>query len=185
MKRGRGDTLTGGTGDVNPQWLTFNRLTLSAANVYTETSINLPINRFSNPKGKSIIMEILKVQFDMPIIDSNPSATGNIIQSQAVLRPTSSGGVLDPSDPKILAVVDQSSRGAFTAGGSYADLTNDPQVVDLSDGAGHGMLVATDTLFFGAATSNYASAANFYCRILYRFKTVTLEEYIGIVQSQQ
>lgn len=62
---------------------------------------------------------------------------------------------------------------------------------DLTDGAGHGVLIATDniwlTAFINGAVPDIGTTAalNVFCEILYRFKKVTLQEYIGIVQSQQ
>jgi len=56
---------------------------------------------------------------------------------------------------------------------------------DLTDSAGHGILIATDQLFL-LMTSNGTLALNTGgCKLDYRFKNVALEEYIGIVQSQQ
>lgn len=183
MKRSRND-LTGGSGDINPQWLTFNAITQSAANTYTESSINLPINRFQNPKGRSIVMEALKVEFTLPTIDSNSAAGGDLKTCSIQLTPSSSSAI-NTSDPKVLAQYSRQFRGAFTAGGTYSVVENNPECIDLTDGNGHGVLVATDTLFLGVNTVGYGTAASFACRILYRFKIVTLEEYIGIVQSQQ
>lgn len=66
-------------------------------------------------------------------------------------------------------------------------------VHDVTDGAGHGILVATDNIFVAcnftvasvfSTTADTASGAAS-CNILYRFKEVALAEYIGIVQSQQ
>lgn len=183
MKRGRNE-LTGGSGDVNPQWLTFNGVTQSAPNTYFESSINLPINRFQNPKGRSIVMEALKVEFGLPTLDSNHAAGGDLKAAFVQLSPSSSSSI-NQSDPKVLAQYSRQFRGAFTAGGTYSNVENTPEMIDLTDGNGHGVLVATDTLFFGVNTSGYANAASFTCRVLYRFKIVSLEEYIGIVQSQQ
>lgn len=65
---------------------------------------------------------------------------------------------------------------------------------DLTDGAGHGVLVATDNIFLtlqtaatvvGASATITAATGFGECAILYRFKEVGLAEYIGIVQSQQ
>lgn len=184
MKRGRNNELTGGSGDVNPQWLTFNLMTQTGVNAFTETSLNLPINRFANPKGRSIVMEVLKVEFSMPPPDTNNSAGGNILTTIVQLNPSSVNNV-DQSNPKALAQYQRSFRGAFTAGGSYSAVENNPECVDLTDGNGHGVLVATDTMFFACNTSNFGAPAGFGARLLYRFKIVTLEEYIGIVQSQQ
>lgn len=62
---------------------------------------------------------------------------------------------------------------------------------DLTDGAGHGVLIATDnvwlTAFLNGAVPDIGTTAalNVYADLLYRFKKVTLQEYVGIVQSQQ
>jgi hypothetical protein len=63
---------------------------------------------------------------------------------------------------------------------------------DLTDGAGHGILVATDNIWLTgqlivAAPGGISVIASgvVFCDIFYRFKKVTLQEYIGIVQSQQ
>lgn len=62
---------------------------------------------------------------------------------------------------------------------------------DLTDGAGHGVLIATDSIwltgFINGAVPDIGTTAavNVYAEILYRFKKVSLQEYIGIVQSQQ
>lgn len=78
--------------------------------------------------------------------------------------------------------------GFFSNGGSHDQ--EHPVVHDLTDGAGHGMLVATDSVFFGLLnpTGYGASGANTLgaqVDLLYRWKDVSIEEYIGIVQSQQ
>lgn len=60
------------------------------------------------------------------------------------------------------------------------------QTQDLTDGAGHGVLVATDAIYlqiFTTGVANTSETGRF--RMLYRFKNVSLAEYIGIVQSQQ
>lgn len=62
---------------------------------------------------------------------------------------------------------------------------------DLTDGAGHGLLVATDNIWLtcqvGATAPGLAITVSglVVLDIFYRFKKVTLQEYIGIVQSQQ
>lgn len=63
---------------------------------------------------------------------------------------------------------------------------------DLTDGAGHGLLVATDSIWLtqylsiaAAGSIGFTSSIGTIAEIIYRFKKVTLQEYIGIVQSQQ
>jgi hypothetical protein len=58
------------------------------------------------------------------------------------------------------------------------------QVLDLTDGAGHGLLIATDNIFMTVYSTNTGVANEVGCKILYRWKNVSVEEYIGIVQSQ-
>lgn len=59
------------------------------------------------------------------------------------------------------------------------------QVCDLTDDAGHGFLLATDSIFQYCQSNGVGDNMSAYTRILYRFKDVSLQEYIGIVQSQQ
>ena len=183
MRRG-GDALTGGTGDVSPQWLTFNSLLLSAANTYTETTINLPITRLPVPKGKAMVLELLKARFQFPQVDLNPTAGGSLISIFGQINPTSQAAI-GLGNPQTFAQSSLILRGAFTAAGSYESVYRGDVECDCTDGAGHGVLVATDNLFFGANTAGFNAAATFNCKLLYRFKIVKLEEYIGIVQSQQ
>lgn len=63
---------------------------------------------------------------------------------------------------------------------------------DLTDGAGHGLLVATDNIWLSHALTVNCPGIAFQtgsgqvtCEIIYRMKKITLAEYVGIVQSQQ
>lgn len=183
MKRGRGDTLTGGTGDVSPQLLTLTGST-SAANTFTEFQVGLPIPRFALRKGKAICIEVLKVYWESSPWDANPAAGGSAGIVQATLG-TKSLTVMSFEDPTVFSMYSKEIRGAFTAAGSYAVALLEPQVQDLTDGAGHGVLVATDNIFFDVFTGNFAGTCNVTLKMLYRWKEITVEEYIGIVQSQQ
>jgi len=187
MKRGRpskGDQLTGGSGDVSPQWFVFNTLTQTTANTFIEANVAIPVQRLFVRGKKSLVMELLKVQFSMSSWDSNPTAGGSIGQIQSQLS-TASIGASNNASPQVLAYAAQNYKGAFTAAGSYETVVISPTVIDCTDGAGHGVLVATDNLFYGVNTAGYAGVASSTIRLLYRWKEVSLEEYIGIVQSQQ
>lgn len=75
--------------------------------------------------------------------------------------------------------------GAFTAAGSLSNVYNQMLEMDLTDGAGHGLLLATNSIFMQGDTTLFTPAvAVFDCKMLYRFKTVDILEYVGIVQSQ-
>ena len=59
-----------------------------------------------------------------------------------------------------------------------------PLRLDLTDKNGYGQLVATDRLNLSGTAVGQAAATSFVWRIYYRYVTVTVEEYIGIIQSQ-
>lgn len=183
MKRGRADQLTGGTGDVSPQYF-VQTVVLSAANTFTQIESGLPNIRLPVRKGKSIVMELLKIRVTHPVIDTAPAAGGTIFQSTWQIGTISEAAFNSP-DPRVIATSQRESRGAFTAAGSFEYAEWLTEAIDLTDGAGHGILVATDAIFIGASTAGFTGAGTFVARIMYRFKEVSLEEYIGIVQSQQ
>ena len=183
-----GDQLTGGTRDVNPQYMS-GTITLSAANTATEITLGTPIVRVGPQTGGSaIIMELIKLWVDMPPVDQdNAAATARV--KRFSISTTSSGGtaaVVTLDNPRGLAYLGIQLRNAFTAAGTGM-LSNalEPQCWDFTDGAGHGILVATDNLFIQADSQGEAAADVFRWKLSYRFKKVSLIEYIGIVQSQQ
>jgi hypothetical protein len=185
MKRTRGDTLTGGTGDVNPQQLIFPGMTLVGANTYSQQIINLPVSQLPVKNGKAIVMEILKIYWDLPTFGSNMPAGDTNWICQAQLSTASSNGI-NTSAPQIFAYVKRKSKGQEGgAASSYYTTWTEPEIQDYTDGAGHGMLVATNSIFMGANTSNFTASVSFGCRILYRWKEVGLTEYLGMVQQQQ
>lgn len=64
----KGGGLTGGTGDVNPQWFNLNDVTEGTANYITATGRSVvstvPVQQSVMMKaGKTLVMEILGVQF--------------------------------------------------------------------------------------------------------------------------
>lgn len=89
------------------------------------------------------------------------------------------------SNPKVFAWTELSVRNAFTAAGSVAQVQPVMQTVDLTDGQGHGVLIATDNIYVCGSASGYQNVQTISFKILYRLKTVSLSEYVGMVQSQQ
>lgn len=179
--------LTGGTDDVNPQYLSGNIL-LSGANTTTVASLQTPIVRVgSDNSGQATIMEVLKVFVEMP--NNNTEGAAATSRSADFSINTSDPGitsVVGLDSPRTIASFQAVVRNAFTAGGTgMLAWQVDPLVWDLTDGAGHGVLVATDNIFIQASTTGFTGAVVFRYKILYRFKKVKLVEYIGIVQSQQ
>lgn len=178
--------LTGGTGDVNPQW--FNMTTNTLGATYSNTESPLPRERVPTG-GRSQVMEILKVEFGL----GNSQTIVPTAATAASLRwylTTADFLTTEPTSAQMSGKVVARARidiqaAAGSAGQSAIDTI---QRVDLTDGAGHGVLVATDSVFLGTiqtGATNPSTAGIGTCRVLYRWKNVSLVEYIGIVQSQQ
>lgn len=180
-----GDQLTGGSGDVNPQFLHMT-ITQSGADTTTSAQINLPVTRLPQSNVVTII-ELLKIYVDMPVVVGE--AAGLASNSLAVNFSTTNGGATANafSDPDVLAAYEVQKRTAFTAAQGFAAVeSGGPQTpIDLTDGAGHGVLVATDNAFIQCVSVATGVANTVNAKWLYRFKTVSLVEYVGIVQSQQ
>ena len=63
-KRSRNDnSLTGGTGDVNPQYFTM-EVSQTTANNTLSKAFPIPIQRLQQNSGRAQVMEVLKVFFD-------------------------------------------------------------------------------------------------------------------------
>lgn len=178
--------LGGGTGDINPQWFNMNTNTL--ASTYSDTATPMPVQRLNN-RGNSMVMELLKVEFGI-------GGTQTIVPTAAVAASlrwyltTTTFGTAEPTVQQVTGkVVARARIDVLAAAGSAGQGAIDTlKLIDLTDGAGHGLLIATDNVFLGTiqtGATNPSTAGTGTCRILYRWKNVGLAEYIGIVQSQQ
>ena len=181
-------SLTGGTGDVNPQYM-HGKVTTSAANTAVEETLGTPIVRVGpQTSGQAIIMEVLKIFVQAPVVDLDAAAATNREVSLSFSTTSSGSTAAVPAfdNPRLFALFNHQIRNAFTAAGSaLLDIVDGPRCIDLTDGAGHGLLIATDNIFVVLDTTGFTAVATAYFKILYRFKKVSLVEYIGIVQSQQ
>lgn len=186
-KRGRpAMDLTGGSGDVNPQTMIIvANGPVSGAAGTNRATIGLPIPRLPTPQGKSLVMEILWVEFVHRSLSATAGASTEYHMSLTTNPAAPANIAAAVSDPRTVADWNYE----VTASGAPAAFwdVNGVSEVDLTDQAGHGFLVATDNLFLDSFTSGPAGANmnTPICRIGYRFKLVTLTEYVGIVQSQQ
>jgi hypothetical protein len=179
MPRGRRDgSLTGGTGDVNPQYMNLYTPSTGTGTIITQSTAT-PIPRLPQRSGRATVMEMFKVFF------STNQATPALTNADFVLflLCTKNPGVTVPAnalgDSSVIAAAQATVD--FTTSGAL--IYEQPVAYDFTDGAGHGILIATDTLYLQFSNSSGASCAG-QARIVYRFKEVGVEEYIGIVQSQ-
>lgn len=176
-------SLTGGSGDVNPQYFTM-QVVQTAADTFTQTQFPIPIQRMPSRGSKAQVMEILRVLFQTADgMTSSAGGLGTTITAQVTTK--SQTAPITLAEPTLVAICQKATWASFTAGGTgYAVLPTDPYVLDLSDNAGHGLLVATDYLYFGVGSTSTGLANTCSCKVLYRWKNVSEKEYVGIVQSQ-
>lgn len=178
------DALTGGTKDVNPQYIRLQSVQ-TAADTFTSEGFPLPQNRFQETEGFVVVLEFLRVTYQLatlPLI----AAVGETIDS--ISASISTGSIASAPTIATTGLVGplafKQRVGAFTAGGTYAYIEPIIYDFDLTDAAGHGILVATDNIFVNSASVTTGNSNTTRVLIEYRFKKVTLAEYVGIVQAQ-
>ncbi len=188
-KRARtsGGSVTGGTGDIKPQQLTLSTGIAGAADDYVVNRVALPVPRFGTMKTKATIFEILAVDWYLAIEnvgDGSAQEWGFLTTSTARVdaeTSTLASAVVDVADPKTFAFVLQ-SRFTISTGAGTEQM---PIHINMTDDNGNGFLVATDQLFIvGGGVANGA-AGSFVAKVYYRLTNVGIQEYVGIVQSQQ
>jgi len=183
-KRSRGSesSLTGGTGDVNPQFMHL-KAVMIANDTYLEAPFPLPVQRLQLDNS-SQVMEVLKVWFEVAPTLSTSAAQTNI-RKLAQITTKSQTAIVNINEPSLVAKMATDAFNAFTPAQTYGTFAPVmPVSYDLTDGAGHGLLVGTDNLYFGVDTDNTGGTSTFYCNILYRWKNISKIEYVGLVQSQ-
>lgn len=178
-KRRGGDELTGGTGDVNPQFLSM-QITQTSNNSRIVVPITVPLDRYHINGQKVGAIEILKIFVD--IADTAlPLAAGQFIAMQLATVNFPGAANLATGDPRVILTASYTCQ-LITSG---ADVFDAPLVYDFTDGAGHGIIMAVDTMYLSLITgTSWGGVATGSVKILYRYKNIGLSEYLGIVQSQ-
>ena len=198
------DTLTGGTGDVNPQYASIGVFTPAipgGGSASAVAPIVLPVlPNLGGTQDTAQVVELLKVVWDaggQPQVTTPPQlysttsvrlAFNSVTAGSAVTSTSIQGTIANPLIIDEVSVVQQSLQEVAAAGGSYAFAfqTAHNLQTDLTDGAGHGILVAVPTIWFGVSVSGWPAGGVAFgaARVFYRLKRVKLIEYIGIVQQQ-
>lgn len=203
-KRGRSNSasLTGGTGDVNPQYFVVNVPAGTVNDSVNNVAVPLPVPKFPGNNNKAVVMEILSVDWSLstvnmaqivPVAPGAPAIQDNFlfIATSDLATQTYAQATLST---KVVSYVHRSLQRQLdaTVTGSFDDVFQLKEEDLISDAAGHGMLVATDNIWLGGVffeTNNITASSpgipSCVARIFYRFKEIGLAEYIGIVQSQQ
>lgn len=187
--------LTGGTGDVNPQWFRFQPSTTLVVDAPVTQVVQTPLAAFNNvPSNRAVVMEVLKVAFTFA---KRMGGLGLVAGQKEEYQGLYAGARNATAVADILAGYGAPTCIAFYAKdgltGSTAnnqEITNEATVIiDCTDGAGHGILLGANQVSWihqlDTETAQTLLLAPKSCAFLYRFKEVSLQEYMGIIQSQQ
>jgi hypothetical protein len=169
--------LTGNTGDVKPQLLSFS-CTESAADTATSVAQSLPVLRNFSPGGgsRAQLIEVLKVWFIWGQTGATTSTRQACLSTKNKLV-----AAANQADPDVFAFSFNGTR--FTTSGEIvADLVS---CVDLTDGDGNGVLVATDNIYLQVSSTATGAVQTVAVKMLYRISGASVIEYVGIVQGQQ
>lgn len=179
MKRARGPR----TIDIYPQTMSWN-VTQASADAFVTQLIQTPISRLPKKGNLITVMELLY----MDVVITNTNA-----QTPTYVDATSDNfqwGIVTGAAPSSFPYFSQPSMLAYkalthllTTSGTFQ--FQYPQRYEFEDGSGRGILLATDAFTFVADTNGTGVVNRFDCKLLYRFVDVSVEEYVGIVQSQQ
>jgi len=175
--RGESRVITGGSGDIKPEFLSY-VATQSASDTTTTTTTALPVLRnFQTSGNRAQIVEVLKVIFSFNQAQVETDSNVRVFVSTKNFGTTATTF----QDPAVIAMAGWYM--AITTSGqvTYPQL----QTLDLTDGNGNGILVATDNLFTQVTSSGTSLSNAIGVKVLYRIYSAGVTEYIGIVQGQQ
>ena len=189
MKRARtsGGSVTGGTGDIKPQILTLDTGTAGSVGDYTVNRTALPVPRFGTMKTKATIFEFLSIDWYINIEDVlDGSATNWAFLTTTTNRVDAEASTLgsaaaDVTDPKTFGFALE-NRQLTTSGAAFLQM---PLHIDLTDNNGNGVLIATDQITIVHGNLSGTNVGSVVAKVLYRLVNVGIQEYVGIVQSQQ
>jgi len=190
MKRQRmndGGSKTGGTGDVKPQFMTLAGAVVGAVDDYRVDVFQIPIVRPSAANNKAVIMEMLSLDYYPGIRDvADPTSTHFAFISSNTVRASGDTSTIataaeDASDPRTVGFVLRQAN-LTTSGSTVLSM---PMHVDLTDNNGNGMLWAADTVTLVSGAISDTTVSETIAKLKYRWVSVGLIEYLGIVAQQQ
>lgn len=183
--------LTGGSGDVNPQFISGLAQFLGQTPPYSKLvqyqTIPNPVSKLPRKGAKVTVLEVLKIyakfQYEHP---PHVAANNDFFQMISFsTKPHPDGDYYRFGQSQCLFQIES---GYYIIGVApvsyYVHDPDQPFEYDLTDSAGHGILVATDSIYVATEAFGYEFQNEMSWKIMYRFKNVSLTEYIGIVQSQ-
>lgn len=172
--------------DIFPQILSITTAVAGGVDDYVVQDFSLPVSRVGTSVNKAQVVELVWVDYYL----GAATITDTAAQLFAYIT---TANIHDNGDVSTLATYQAdiaraqtvapvlSCSALTTSGELYLTM---PLRVNLTDGAGNGILVGTSqmSLVFGAVANAAAAACT--AKIAYRIVEVGITEYVGIVESQ-
>lgn len=187
-KRARTDGLGGGTGDIKPQYLTLRTGTMTP-DLYAVNTFALPVPRFGTMKTKATVFELLTLDWYLAVdaLLDGSHVTFAFISTSTARRLGEPCTLFEMQEdlrlPVTLGAAMQTNVSNAPTSGALSN--HFPVHIDLTDGAGNGVLIATDTITVVAGNVANGVPADTILKMKYRLTNIGIAEYVGIVQSQQ
>lgn len=169
--------------DLFPQQITVANA-ISAANTYTQIEVPVPINRLSVEDDKAWVIDVSKIQISMGVSSFDLGATElEEVLAQLSTSPLTAGINLTDSTVFWFHRVAVRIREITAASGITVIWNPESIMYDLTVN-GKGIIVATDSMFFGIDSLNLSGTFTAVLKIYYKYVQIGIEEYVGIVQGQ-
>lgn len=184
MSKRKANELTGGTGDVNPQWVGIS-VVQTGNDIFTEGGIDLPTNpQMLGRANHAVVLEFLRVQFIWAVDPTQSPATPQRWTAHLRTALIPSGQTNSAIQTSTTTIATDQFLTIQGGAGSTVMARQASVVYDMTDGAGHGVIVASKSIVLAVSTLNTLIANRVTCRILYRYKEVTITEFITLAQFQ-
>lgn len=183
MKRARKEGPTSPI-DVYPQTISWN-ISEGAADAFVTTQVVTPISRLPKRGNKITVMELLYLDVFLTTGGSATTPLQYDATNDSVVWQMSTG--VSPS-----AFLFFGSGNVLAQYGATLIVTTSgmikfeyPNRYNFCGPDGKGILLATDAFNFNLDSNGTGFTVRADCKLCYRFVDVSIEEYVGIVQSQQ
>jgi len=175
-------------GDIKPQTLTMKTGVAGDLDVYTTAQIVLPVPRFGIPTLRSMLFELLWIDWYLAFENSIDLTTSH--WAWLSIEPTRKSGetstlltaAVDVADPCAFGFV---MKSVLVGGAGGAEIKTNPTHIDFTDNNGHGILLAANRIQITGGSTFNNNAPSFIAKVGYRLVNVGLREYVGIVCIQQ
>lgn len=163
---------------MNPQFMSFSALQ-TGTDTATSGSVQPPV---SLSTGENLAMEVIKVLLEW----TNPISTAANGAQVIFTISTKNFGTTQPTLGMGDATVIARFVWSMTLTTSGATWLAQPLELDLSDGAGHGLLIGNQNLYWTLTSASTSVAVRIGVKMFYRAKRISDSELLGIVlQSNQ